>query len=922
MNQNRTVRTLLLCKLNPQLDVEKGSTKGPNSMGGKATNETSNGGSENLSKQLLSIYRGETTGESAVFATIGKIDAVSIYDTLPQKLDQNVSWMKYVYEDRRRIICQSNSNFSYHPIHLVANAGYKSLPDKRFAVITLIYGVNANNSNFLSYEDYIKRQLENEIKDPEKINTFEIYNAMNICDVVLIHYTDVLKDSLEFSNSLNEKGIARKTLSLICIKVTSENSLSQDILKEDNTFSLRIEGSIRSQCLYEEYRNHLFNSICQPQKNTPKAHKKSPNREKIIERIVFDQSDFSILFSELKTNEVNNLFHSMFDNHALMAKACWDSHTAFLRNPSKNTNQKDVGNINPKNVLSSIYKKYSLKANSIDNKENCFLNDLPWFDAFYELLSVHANIDRNPVLHGPSYLIYRFVSILFDYLEKYQLEIEKRENNTSTEESYDKIFKESCSTIENAIRGWSSLTDQILRIDDLVFHGIGNNTALYNTLPECAVDFYHAMLIRVINFIFSRDVFLKVNNSTIDENTFYEHEKEYCYDFLLLPSVGREINVDQMFKVEASKTVSSNLFGLSTPVKQVYYIEFPMAVIYSPVTFFSRLVHECFHVLGDACRCRKERKDYLCRFTTELIISEIFDSFDDFIKDKIADIILPILQNEFPPYDEPNGDRCKELLKRGTQKVFSGAILNKLRTLTKNCSALYESRNYKLEFNDSQLDYILYYFKECYADLMMILLLQLTPMQYCNIFVDCEKNINAKDLIKPSQRIAVVASVLIEMKQPNWNKDAFEKGVKKWFKIELKKEAEIIGSDYFLYTFLLEYFSDLSGGRKIRASYSEEIESQICVIPCMNEVKDYLATVFDAFSRYYIGKNLSQETQKKWLEEWINQAPKLMEIQKDFKDFFFDNQLFSSDFFERISKEHSAVTELVKFVSESGAAAV
>lgn len=57
--------------------------------------------------------------------------------------------------------------------------------------------------------------------------------------------------------------------------------------------------------------------------------------------------------------------------------------------------------------------------------------------------------------------------------------------------SVSEMLRRSLPSIQEFLRNWSDLTDQLLRIDDLVFHGFGNNSALSMTLPECALDFYH-----------------------------------------------------------------------------------------------------------------------------------------------------------------------------------------------------------------------------------------------------------------------------------------------------------------------------------------------------------------------------------------------------------------------------------------------
>ena len=903
-NKNRTIKTLLLCKFCSGHDDTK------------------------LIEKLKGVYHGEPgdrNDNNTIFAAIGKVDAISLYDTVGSKC-KDEDWLQQVYQDRQNIIHKSNSSVRYHPIHLIANEKYTENNSKgNCAIITLIYGVNigkiqssdTNTFSFISFDQAIKQLFSKN----HGCGVFEVYNAINICDVVIINYTSNLAESLKEINGLCAKGVAKKTLSLVCFplsKIEKENNREEfisNLFSNHEYISFRQEGSIRDQSGYENYVKKLGEKL----------------NVEMEDKIVFGQSDFTIQIPTKDNVSICCFFNFLFDNHQMISQACWEIHTELLYLPKTDNSQIDnpatdtskleqstrlaPSNNNdndPCDILGEIYRKYSEFHNCSD------IRALPWYDAFYELLGVHANIDKDPVLHGPGYLIYRYVKILYDYLEK----AFTRDAEPEESKKYKTIINENSENFEIANRGLTNLTDQVLRIDDLIFHGFANSSSLYDTLPECVVDFYHAMLVRVVEFVYKRDILSYVLDQHIPENTFDNYFEKYMYDFLLLPDVTQTIKIKELFVIKDCDQMADRRLGIANPEKQVYLVSFSVPHIFFPLDFFVRLVHECFHYFGDRCRLRKERSKFLTQFVAELIISQGFSDFSDNIKKTIKEQIASALDVKFSNEIEPNGERSRDIIRDGIEECLSNDGLLKLRTITKHAPVLYKGHLDKLSMDENYLFYSLFFFQEGYADLMTILLLKLKPKQYFDLFKDDQQK--PEDFIITAQRISIVAAALA--KTGEWDESDIKNGFNSTFNTEFRIPKNCSKKCKYL---LCEYIRTYFGALVSKSGFSSEDyakleefgENDVCnitkvttetfPISCTTKVVEYLENVKKCFTKYYEETPQKIEQLDTRLTQQIYNPHELSNIRKDFNAFFVEGKLFTPHFFEVISKEHNSIRALV-----------
>ena len=920
--ERRSVKTLLLCRVNAD-----------------------NGEAASVYK---SVYKDVYTGpwnDGAHYISIGNVDSFSIYSTLPEKSANSPGWFQKLYEDRLAIIQQTKSDRSYHPIHLVANREYPrgGVKGSSFCIVTLLYGINAvktDSNNLSPFEKAIEDTLntiKSALQDEEEIKNFpeyEIFNAVNICDAVIIWYTNNIISTLKYASIFANDGYVRKTFTLVGFEMNDSGEVSEAALNRlenappTELFSARIQGSIRDPQTFSIFSDEI-STISKPS-------------GQFDEHRVFGQSDFEISLSKWNGKQFSDLIKYFMCNSKRMVDACWEIHTELMYEPV------DGGKTATK--PNSILDKSLLAYQKIITPEK--ISNYSWLSPFYELLCIHGNIDRHPVLHGPSYLFYPYIRITGEVLSR-DNEIEKQ------------MLIRSEGTIQEAVRAWSVLTDQLLRIDDFTFHGFGNGTVLYSTLPECALDFYHSFLMRIVRFLIEVE---KESGRTAND--------DYDYGFMLLPELNQGVSIVPIFDVNDNPERQVGALRKLWPRKQVYIVYYPIEAVFSPIDFFAKLIHELFHHLGDSFRLREQRKGFLCRFLASEMVTRLgnWDDGDSSIERAITgrgiynviyDCLWECVSNNANE-SEPNENELREYLDKGFCELNSEIVEKQIETvltmqiasdfvhnsqswsLTERSGtkliesiyrvideaegdglqlfysedglrllAFYSGLNYKqlreawekskrnrdVDFSTDNLnlldamDYGLNLFKECYADIMMILTLKLTPKQYMNFLADNLQQENTvyitstkeEDRLDAALEIAIISQRIALVLSACNAAVSFEEKfiIANLIYNSLSDPSQCIDFNDQLLNFVYPNCPSLS----------DEIVPYIYSVNSLVEVKGYLREVVASFHRFF----------SKTDQTVIGLETDLRSIQDDFKTIFCEGDFLSRRFFEVISAYHQAI---------------
>lgn len=949
-SSGKTARTLLLCRINP-------------------THNESDSQFTNYRDQYNTCYCGGKASNGRRYISLGNIDMFCLYDTVPGESITDPDWFSKLYQDRKNIIWETSPYKCYHPIHLVANQVYKSPASETspFCVVTLIYGISADNHEEGDRLSMFERTIAAYISRLTVKGDYEIYNAVNLCDAVIVWHTSDISSALVNSDQLVKDKVARKTYTIIGMAWDNNTGFVADTVinalqsNRNLQFSFRVQGSIKDQSLFKDLLGTMFGK-----RTFINGKKRDVPAIKYKKYIVPGQNDFVIILPQLSEIQLLGLLEyyitSAKKNQVsgkyvdVISEACWDIHTDFMfeyksTDPPSNKEAKS-----PEYNVTRMGERFTAL-------NLAKLQEYSWMAPYYELLSVLSNIERHPILQGPDSLFLSCLRITYYYLD---LLI----NGTGAESEKMKIvLQASESLIQEVIRVWGVLTDQMLRVDDFIYRGLGNSSVLYNTLPECAIVFYHRYLQQFIGALLDLDY--------VDGRIRQEDREQCLFDFLLLPEMDSKISIQPMFHNEllgVSSGASKRLFG---PQKQVFTVYFPIETVYSPINFFAPLLHECFHFFCDSCRLRAERKKFICSALSKLIVSSISGYWDtshlvtsangaglsEILNQKLVELVGYNEPNESDILDSLSISKvdlafsqkdleeklCKELatqitaswkydtgsvsgayiyqsvckslstvfdsggrtgnryldlgilLEAGVQSVFSengrDFIVYNLRgnDIEKFKRAWSESKKEKgIEYSpflpaifsdwDSVLEFNLFFlFKECYADLMMLLLLPLDEYRYLSLFEN--ELMYERDFGCPAQRIALVLSVLTETQrfQPHTINSCFDSSIKKCPDL-----SEFYNCLKAIYASLIDPDKSLD---------TQEIDF-VFPLAVLNTVKQYLYRVFETFNSMRIQAMNAQEN--KPIKEIFKRLDRLKD---DFNSVFLDGEFLSNRYFQIISSQ-------------------
>ena len=740
--------------------------------------------------------------EAKHYITLGSFDALSVYD-IQSKTDGR--WLEAVLGDKRTVISTINSSVSYHPVHLVFSAGQADVPDQStypFLFVVFAYGA-------LRSVDQIEKYICDSFPDRAGI-----YNCINISDRVILIYSDDVVNTLTQISCLEMKGYFRKTYTTVSFPMTQEGevqSFALGKLKDANVHAneklgISIQGTLRSK---ENWEAILYN----PKKKD--GEMPLSNRCGLCSILnshkqffSFGEEDFTIT-ADTDEQHLANLLEFFINYSTEISNACWDIHTELqllgdtLKTKALGSGTGDNSiplDIEP--VLSTEYDRFHKVFFSEDSSLPKPTTDYPWRFALQEVFSAQQKIDVHPLLHGPAYVVYDFLRVMNDYYESaFPLKSSspsaiKPITDIGGEHIRDVILPRSQERIERAIRSLSQLTDQLTRNDDVLFRGLGRVPAIAATLPENLLEFYHAFLREIAEYL------VEIDKKTDYINTNSDKE-EFEYGFLLAPELNQRMRLSQLFKLELEDQLEPQKQGdslsphIAWPKKQAHLIQFPADDIFRPVQCFFPLAHECFHYFGNKLRFRDQRFQFMALFVSAVFVASLNLDAKEY-EEYFWGVFVQLSRKDQCIKHELYLDRAADIIRKNLEKLISeNGIVELVRyvAVRSDRSAAYayseimqrtiresvdrfpvayaDSNTSGAPYLNTVVKACVHLFKECYADRMAISVLNVTPSEYLlccqgelqsfGDFTDIEDESEmiplSGDLISLCQRIAVVLAV-------------------------------------------------------------------------------------------------------------------------------------------------------------------
>lgn len=743
------------------------------------------------------IYHGGEDCCGKVFFSLGNTSAFSIYSI--KTTGKSSTDLSKIYEDKRAIKERLAAPFSYHPIYLsrnVAENGSGTAEDTGekssnfpFCIVTFAYGITHHSKNPCykepntgtehgssynvsewlyeganpkcdssgeeesRYERVISdaiNEYANKIQISEKFR-FEVYNALNITDAVILIYTDCIQTGLNIAWMISSQ-VAQKTYTMVGFPVADSQAKSfldnrtVSLLKDDtNNYYLQIRGSIKNHYNIETLKGKL-NNIDQNLKTLYPL-----GRDDFRAEMSVTGEKLSEYIQELSEKSTQSL----------IAETFWEIHTEFVERDTNSPVDRLPQNTNP-SIIDKMCKAGTATINDILSA----LSDLPlfvpaWLLAYKELLSIYQNIGQSPVLDGSAYIVFSFIDTMNGYLEAFK-------GNEGS------ILQVNAEGVYEALRNWISLTEQMTRADDLLFTGFGYTPAITNTLPQSLLEFYHAELRWFINQILGKDIqyfqrkhedrYKEIHGDSSKAAAGYIESvnEKPIYDFLLVPALNQRFRISPVFleenNGECSKKCSQCRKDLCLrykhlPPSQIYLVNFSSESLYRPKEFFPMLVHEAFHIFGDKFRQREERKELIVEaisiyFVQSLKLPAIKEL--EPLESWLSEICKLYLTEEAPLTHEMHlkdsvGDIPRRMISLSSDSRHWITALKKDPNLTETKESFPEFflRGGLIEANWEKLaqqnweeivDIFEYFFKECFADVLTVSTLQIKPEEYLMLF--------------------------------------------------------------------------------------------------------------------------------------------------------------------------------------------
>ena len=760
----------------------------------------------------------------SVFTSFDATQTLFIYPS-----EKGDSWLQSVWADRELAAKQVAPGIRCRPMHLVseqeATSFWKSGEEKPFLLMTVVYGVNhkyyssdiGNYSNDSAatndYERVIKRYLsalgrENEFSG--KI-AYMVYNTMDVGDIVVLWFTSDIHYGFQQAISISQTGLARKTHTSLYFPLTIQRSGSdissisvnpsaidrlRDVNKEKK-FRIFISGAIQDHSKFEEkfLKDHDILTLWSEQ-----------DGQSQLPEYMLGPDDFRLVRKDVTGKELTaiiNFFTSRL-NQLDRSSIFWTIHGYCSPIISHDQGEAD-GNRGreapgkPTPLLDEVYEELA-RFWKPTSKTSFDPIKYPWANALRELLGVYATMDSDPALHGPGYLIYDCASVFNDYLAE---KVELYKGSALVD-----LLQASEESILRYVECLSQLTDRLVRMDELTLGGVGGYSPIYGMLPESMLRFCNGFVRKFVDLLIDID-----NCKGIGPK-----KDDFAYAFLLFPELGGGMRISQvlqtktkdlkdrqecLLKQQNSQPIKKQIF----PTRQLYLLEFPAEDMYRPEIFFPQIFHECLHRFGDALRQRDKRKQYMAAYLAMCAMSwiNLDGNCSDDAKKLHRELAQKLYSTEYSTDQVPAStylETAKNDFVEKLREIFSpdARVLAELAETMNGALALRSNfmlrrwiriagdrgeTDDEIRYSEDQfrrsVEECAYFFRECYADAMMIEFTGLEPTQYLELMKSELDRENTQDYAL-IQRIAIVLSAcyLVEDEQSSsWQNERIKAATQK-----------------------------------------------------------------------------------------------------------------------------------------------
>jgi len=605
--------------------------------------------------------------QESCWTVLGYFDFLQIYP-LPRK---ERSWLSDVLRHNRAITAQLNGAYYFHPLHLTAGGeGEEALyrrfwterEDMPFLILTLVQESAPGRV----------RKIREEIERGETNDVPRVcYHTMELSDLAVVWRSDSLIKLFREIHRLYQLEIVGDMSSFTAI---------------DRTF---LEDFAAGRRPVADAGQKLFASARFVVRNAAASHAYLQALRQAgtdISHTYFSTGieDLHMLLENISVYDFLRFFH------------------AHLHNPYQYAFFECATRLGiPEEVPQELTGRHRPADSPLTQKCKCLLtkfqcacrqthDDTSWMKPAGNLLNVLADMSKNCVMDGFCYLIYDAARLFCDKIQEWSISQAALDNNAQT------------SALQRFVRGWDELMEQATRTDGRFIQMPGFSPAVCE-IPAHLLECY-----------------LSVTMCCAELMMVPPDESDAA--LLLVPKICRRVKVYPILDTTRGET-------------HLLYVDIPMELLYNPLSVLCALCHELAHNIGNTCRKRKLRS-YKILYATAYELANWLGLPPSNSVQTIYTALRYVCE-ENDNYSTLYLSELTVLLRGGVRALlenseeFSHWIQQaaghdpvKTRALQNTGSIKRGGLQYGNNAFHAEMANLLYLFRECYADMIMLYLLR------------------------------------------------------------------------------------------------------------------------------------------------------------------------------------------------------
>ena len=588
--------------------------------------------------------------------------------------------------------------------------------------------------------------------------------------------------------------------------------------------------------------------------------------EKVTPQAFFD------LHKEIyKDSEFKRAILSM---NAVLSKESYKNETRSVEASNVSILSLSQENSKIKTDLTETCKKIKTEFFNFFAENEEILDAFHWRKPLSDLLILLETMSKSTVFDAVCFLFLDNAHFFLYYLKHLK-------NNCLSRKDFKVEIVNNGVQIDKFIREWEQLAEYVVRIDG-TFQRTPGYESLNHNVSSCIVEYHNAYTQCLIDYFSSFDVIF--NNNKMKLASF------------VVPKMCRHFKTSQWFCASGKKD-------------SMLYITIPMHELYSPFITMTSLTHEISHYCPNSLRLREKRIKSLIYCASILISDQLkIDCIE--VKQECFNILFELLNCvECNNIDMLFLENLSSQLKNSIFCMIDNTeTFQKLHNIYCSKMGLDESESIKLGIKmrrlsskllfsnniktnnianiNAQVDDIVHFFKEGYADIMMIYLLSLTPKEYFRaVFADLRLLDLPKDdgkLRMKFQRAIIVCEAMVSIEfwkheECNDFELSYEEKSKEFLDLFKKEYTEWltknVNKKYFAYYYSKEILLNIVAYLTACLNKIKDLECKYDLSEKRNHIKSYFNDMVSnsgdgLFSESF--HSLLKENRENIINRWLN----------------------------------------------------